>query len=337
VFEEFKVINQSRIANLARRARNRLEEEWLSLKIQAKWSRDKAYLPLTLEHRELYDIIHRLCWRELHDFPNLVNCRDFNDRIQWLKLFDQDQEMVRCCDKIQVRDFVCERIGKEYLTKLYQVCDTFDQIDFGCLPNQFVIKTNHDSGTVILVRDKQKLDKSAAKARIESSLKQPYGWQNGEWAYAFVQPKISIEEFIEPDQAAPPADYKFYVVEGKVRFVHYIYDRGCNTKEQTISPSGDDLKTELYPSFKYGAAFQKPRCWEEMKYVAEKLGKGFKCVRVDLFSSQDKIYAGEMTFWPMFGCYKGDGQKLLGQLLNFDRKTFKSPIYISLRENKNRS
>jgi len=317
--------------NLIRRVHNRLQRDWLSLRIQSKWVRDKWRLPLTAEHWELYDIIHRSCWRELHDFPNLVNCRDFNDRIQWLKLFDQQEEMVRCSDKIQVRDYVRERVGDKYLVKLFQVCEEFEQIDFDTLPKQFVIKTNHDSGTVILVNDKAQFDRSTARSYVANAMSKRHGWYNGEWAYAAIHPRVLVEEFIDPQCAKPPPDYKFYVADGKVRFVHFIYDRGFGTKEQTVDVDGNDLAVELYPSFKLGKGFRRPDCWEEMISVAENLGKNFTCVRIDMFCSQNHIYVGEMTFWPMFGCYKGKGQKKLGQLLDFDRTTFRPPIYHQLR------
>lgn len=287
-------------------------------------------MPLSISHRELYEIIHRLCWRELGEFPNLVDCRDFNDRIQWLKLFDHSREIVRCSDKILVRDYIRERVGEQYLVNLYQVHDHFDQVDFDALPTSFVIKTNHDSGTVILVNDKSQFDRQASALRIESALKQSYGWLNGEWAYSYVQPKILVEEYIDPFNHAPPSDYKFYCVEGKVRFCHYIYDRGFDTKEQTVDIEGNDLETELYPSFKLGKDFKKPPQWQQMIWVAEQLSQGFKCVRVDLFCTENCIYAGEMTFWPMAGVYKGKGQKKLGQLLDFDRTTYKPFLLIEL-------
>jgi hypothetical protein len=303
------------------------------LVIRIKWQWDRFHLPLTPDHWELYKIIHKLSWRELKEFPNLIRCRDFNDRMQWLKLFDQSETIVRCSDKILVRDYIRERIGDSYLVNLYQTCEHFTRIDFEALPNCFVIKTNHDSGTVILVRDKGQLDKLAAQTRINNSLKHEYGWQNGEWAYAFVRPRILVEEFIEPEKLTPPPDYKFYVIEGKVRFIHYIYDRdysydhGSRTKEQTLDPEGNDLVTPLYPTFQYGNAFQIPKCWKEMTWVAEQLGNGFKYVRVDLFCWNNRAYAGEMTFWPGAGLYKGKGQQKLGQLLSFDRRTYKAPVY----------
>ena len=318
-------------ARLLRTGRARFQAKVLDARIRLKWISDRRRLPLTENHWELYANCHRASWRELQDLPNLVNPRDFNDRIQWLKLFDQTEEHVRCSDKIRVRDYVRERVGNKYLVQLYQTCDSFDKIEFDRLPKSFVIKTNHDSGGVVLVRNKDEFDKAAARERIESSLQQTYGWENGEWAYAFVQPRVLVEEFIDPETNISPADFKFYVVNGVVKFMHYISERGSMTKEQTISPEGEDLATSLYPSFRLANSFQKPGCWQEMKDVAEQLGSGFKCVRVDLFHHQGCIYAGELTFWPMYGCYKGEGQKVLGQLLDFDRTTFKPPIYQQLR------
>lgn len=325
-----------KVISFPKRAKAKLSRIWLTTKIQAKWLYDKHYLPLTPDHYELYDIIHRLYWSKLHDFPNLINCRDFNDKIQWLKLFDQNPKIVRCSDKILVRDYIRERVGDEYLVKLYQVHDHFSQIDFGTLPQSFVIKTNHDSGSVILVRDKSNFDFHSGKSRIEAALKRPYGWENAEWAYAYIKPKVFVEEFIDPESSTPPPDYKFYCIDGVVRFVHYIYDRGFDTKEQTLDPEGNDLATELYPSFKLGKGFRKPTVWNQMISVAERLGSGFKCVRVDLFCSSDRIYAGEMTFWPMAGHYKGKGQKKIGKFLDFDRSTFKPLLLPELEKTQSR-
>ena len=328
---------KARLNNLIKRFKVKFSKILLSARIKLKWLTDKLSLPLTPEHYELYNIIHRYYWNKLHDFPNLINCRDFNDKIQWLKLFDQSHEIIRCSDKILVRDYVKERVGEQYLVKLYQVHNHFSEIDFDSLPQSFVIKANHDSGTVILVRDKSKLDYQVAEAKIEASLQQLYGWDNGEWAYSYIQPRVFVEEFIEPENPQPPADYKFYCIEGNVKFVHYIYDRGIDPKEQTVDPQGRDLATELYPSFKLGTDFKKPLVWDEMITIAESLGKGFKCVRVDLYCSGDRIYAGEMTFWPMAGCYKGEGQKKLGKYLDFDRTTFKHLILPELKKSRSRS
>ncbi len=109
-----------------------------SARIRLKWWLDQRKLPLTPNHFELYTIVHRLCTKELGEFPNLINCHDFNDKIQWLKLFDQSAEVVRCNDKLGVREHVRERVGSEYLVHLYQVHDHFVQLDFNALPTALV-------------------------------------------------------------------------------------------------------------------------------------------------------------------------------------------------------
>ena len=151
------------VAGSLSRLRNKIIRLVSNSKIIAKWSVDFMRLPLQASHFEMYFIIHRLCFRELGRFPCLVKCQDFNDRIQWLKLFDQDREIIRCSDKLGVRERVKERLGESYLAKVYQVAHRFSEIRFENLPSQFVIKTNHDSGTVLVVRDKSKLGYEAAK------------------------------------------------------------------------------------------------------------------------------------------------------------------------------
>lgn len=309
----------------------------LSGALDIKWMWDRAILPLTPEHKELYRIIHRKSWRELKKFPNLIRCSDFNDRMQWLKLFDQSEDIVRCSDKILVRDYINERIGDQYLVKLYQVCDHFHEIDFEKLPHSFVIKTNHDSGTVFIVNDKSTLDRQKVGAYVELALARAFGWLNGEWAYSYIVPKVFVEELIGEVNSAPPADYKFFCVDGNVKFCHFICDRGKDTKEQTVDRFGNDLATELYPAFKLSTEFKKPGRWDEMIAIAEQLSSGFKFVRVDMYFVDNRIYAGEMTFWPMAGFYKGEGQKVLGRLLNFDRASYRPFVLAELEKKVSRS
>ena len=159
-----------------KKIKKKLGKMKLNFILQRKWNHDCRYLPLTAAHWELYDIIHRRYRKKFGRFPNLVDCQDQNERVQWLKLFDQDREIVRCANKITVRDYVRERIGDQYLVKLYQVHDHFDQIDFDALPKAFVIKTNHDSGTVFLVRDKTQMDKQSLELQIEAALRKPVSY-----------------------------------------------------------------------------------------------------------------------------------------------------------------
>jgi len=302
----------------------------LEHRIRKKWHSDVLYLPLCEDHFELYQIIHRHYWGTLKEFPNLIEPRGFNDRVQWLKLFDQSTDIIEHADKVQIKTIVQDKLGKGYTADMLQVGRQFTDIDFDDLPTQFVLKANHDAGSVRLIPEKVSIDRHELRNFFDAALSKKFGWEWGEWGYRFIPPKIFAESFIETDDGYPPVDYKFYCCDGRVRFMHFIYDRHISPKEQTIDVDGLDMKQSLYPSFPLGDAFTKPDDWQEMIRISEELSRGFKFVRVDLYRSSNGILVGEMTFWPMQGVYKGDGQRILGQMLDFDLTTFKPPIVNSL-------
>ena len=304
-----------------------LRKAALTAWIHAKWHRDKMSLPLTQDHWEIYDLIHRASWRRLEKLPDLRDPQDYNDRVQWLKLFDQREDMICLGDKIAVRDYIREKTGDRYLTKLLQVCDTFDEIDFDRLPDRFVIKANNDSGNVLLVTDKAKLDKSEARRRMELSLGRVYGWSGGEWHYAFMKPKLMVEEFLETGTDLPPSDYRFHCVNGRVRWIQNDIPFEPKMKEVIVDPQGRPMKVHFSSHKIYCEEFTKPARWDEMTKLAETLSAGWKYVRIDMFVCRDQIYAGEITFTPYAGFYKGEGQKVMGKLLDFDRKSFTEPVY----------
>ncbi len=324
----------NRCTRLARKAK-RLE---LELGIHLKWPADARFLPLTNDHKDLYWIIHRLCHRELNRLPSLRNCNDFNDHIQWLKLFDQDREIIRCCDKIRLRERVAERVGKEYLATLYQVADQFSGINTSSLPSEFVIKTNHDSGTVLVFQNREMLDDEKVKQRFDEALKRPYGWNNGEWAYSYVKPKIFVEEFLNDGMGSgPPPDYKFHCVNGEIRWMQFVFDRGSHIKECIVDPDGAPMGLHLSQRMTPVNEFTKPLNWSDLCRVAEAMATGFKYVRVDLYNlSPQRIVCGELTFYPWMGCYKTEGQKILGRLMDFERKTVKPFLIPTLESESSR-
>lgn len=297
-----------------------------------KWISDRRRLPLTPAHYDLYRIIHIRYMERLGRLPDLVNCPGFNDKIQWLKLFDQRPEVVSCSDKLLLRAFVESRLGPGYTPRLYQVGERFSDIDLSTLPRAFVIKTNHDSGSVILVRDKESLDVERARRRIDGSLKRRYGWKKGEWAYRWIVPRVFVEEFLSPDAATPPADFKFHCVDGRVKWLHYIYDRGMDTKEAIVDRDGVCLGISLFNKLKTVTEFERPEEWDRLVRIAESLATDFRYVRVDLYLVDGQIFVGEMTFHPKNGCYPGEGQLQLGKLMDFDRSYVKPLLCAPLEE-----
>ena len=309
---------------------SQLSRSLLSVIISIKWLYDRLTLPLIKDHLELYRIIHRLCWEELGKFPDLINCRDYNDKIQWLKLFDQSRETVICSDKIKSREFIDKRVGNKYLPSVYQVHDHYCQIDFSTLPKIFVIKTNHDSGGVFPVQDKHQIDHEQLGAAVERALSTAYGWESGEWAYSYVCPKVFVEEFLAGDEGHSPPDYKFHCSDGKVLWLQFIRDRATEVKEVIVLPEGQVTSIHFDRNMSHDEKFTLPTNWEEMKRVAGDLSRGFKYVRVDLYLSRGHIYVGELTFFPLKGCYRGEGQRVLGRLVDFERDTVKPFLLPSL-------
>ncbi|QIJ82040.1 hypothetical protein GU700_22720 [Methylobacterium sp. NI91] len=299
-------------------------EPLLDSRINVKWIEDSKLLPLTELHFGLYKIIHYRFHSLLGRFPNIVDGTSFNDKMQWLKLFDQSYDQIRCSDKILVKDYATERVGSSYILPAQQIFKNIEEILPDLLPKEFVIKANHDSGTVIVVRDRDAIDFDALKNRLAHSISKPYGWSDGEWAYRFVVPKIFIESLLNPARDASLADYKFFCGEGQVKFVHYIYDRNQSAKEIIVDSRGRRLDLSIH--FPQGDVFNKTSEWDEMIWVAERLSCGFKFVRVDLYNHEGRIFVGELTFWPMCGMYQGDGQTRLGPLLDFCQRSTRAPI-----------
>lgn len=277
---------------------------WLPIRL--KWRRDRRHLPLDPAQFELYANIHETFWWALLRFPNLVAPRSRNDAIQWLKLFDYRPDSVACCDKIAMREIVRDRVGDRYLVELYQVHDRFDQIDFGALPRSCVIKTNHNSGPVFLVPDLSRLDRASVGRQIEQKLREVYGWDKGEWAYAGVTPKVLVEEHLAPDSEAPPPDYKFHCDGGRVRWCAHFTDRHREAKVEHVTRDGMPMHGGADgQAYAAGDHFVKPAVWDEMVAVAERLAEGFQLLRVDMYCIGSRICVGELTLWPGSGMARG--------------------------------
>ncbi len=305
-----------------RRAHAQVEEE-----IVAKWEQDLDYVHLTAAHRDLYFEIHRCHKKALGSYPSIVAPKSYNECIAWLMLFDQRPELPACMDKYAVRRIVEEQIGAEHLTELYGCYDSFDAIPFDQLPRSFVIKATHDSGSVFLIRDKEKLQRRKIKKSINKSLARIYGARKGEWAYKHIVPRIIIEEYLGDTSEPPPPDYKFHCADGRVRWLQYIFDRGTNTKEATYSREFESLDLHLDRDFAFTPSpVERPANWTRLVEVAERLARGFKYVRVDLYDINGRVVFGELTFFPRAGCYITDDNVKFGGLLDIDTSTALPPV-----------
>lgn len=229
---------------------------------------------------------------------DLNNPRTFNEKIQWLKLYNHMPLYTQLVDKYNVRDYVKEKIGEEYLTKCYGVYLRFEDIDFDKLPNKFVIKCTHDCGSVVLCDSKSKIDKSKIGKKLNSALSRNYYYQGREWPYKNVIPRIIVEEYLEDHTTNDLYDYKFFCFNGvpKVLFVSIGRQAG-NLQLNFYDLEFNKLPFERgYPNF--DKRIPKPKNFEKMIELAAKLSEGIPFVRVDFYDFEDRIVFGEMTFSP---------------------------------------
>ena len=231
---------------------------------------------------------------------NLENPREFNEKIEWYKVFYRPKIMNQLVDKYEVRPYVEEKIGAQYLNELYAVYDDANQVNFDILPNKFVVKANHTNSDNLIVTDKDSLDKQKAIKRFKKWLgKNQYYRKGQEWAYKDVKPKLVIEKFLKEKDKNTLVDYKFYCFNGVPKFIDVHIDReedhkqGCFDLEFNLLPFG---KSKSYKSI--SSDIEKPSNLEEMVKLSEILADKFPFVRVDFYSVNGKSIFGEMTFYP---------------------------------------
>lgn len=233
---------------------------------------------------------------------DLKNPQTFNEKLQWLKLYDRNPEYTKMVDKYEVRKYIAEKIGEEYLIPLLGVWDSFDEIDFDKLPDQFVLKCNHDSGGLVICRDKSKLDIEAARKKINKSLKRDFFKITREWPYKDVKPRIIAEKYMS-DSDGKFIDYKFFCFNSFVHNVMVCVDRELgDTKFYFFDKNWDLLRlNKRGKNAPENFSLPKPENMEKMFEIASILSKGTVFSRIDLYNTDGKIYFGEITFFPSSG------------------------------------
>lgn len=206
-------------------------------------------------------------------------------------------------DKVAVKEFIGRKLGPGFVFPLYGKWDSFDEIDFDLLPDQFVLKCNHDSGTVVLCKNKGSFDKAEAKRRLEGALHRNYYLAFRETPYKHVKPMIFAEQFMQNDGLEELLDYKFFCFNGEPKIMKVDFGR----TEGNHHANYYDMDMNLLPfglSTSYplpDREFQRPDGFSEMVRIAEKLSEGIPFVRIDLYNLSGRIYFGEFTFFPASG------------------------------------
>lgn len=246
--------------------------------------------------------LQMMFYLELGKHLDLENPKSFNEKLQWLKLNDRKDIYTKLVDKYEVKRYIADALGEEYIIPTIGDWEHFEDIDFQQLPEQFVLKCSHDSGGLVICRDKGSLDIEKAKLKLTRSLKNNYYYHGREWPYKNVKPRIIAEKLLVDNNDDDLRDYKFFCFNGKVkcfkidfdRFLEHhanYYDRDC-----CLLPFGE---LQFYP--KPEKQLEMPSKLEEMICLAEKLANGFPFLRVDFYEVDNRIFFGELTLFPASG------------------------------------
>lgn len=243
---------------------------------------------LETKKREIAERYEMLMGRQL----DWENPKTYTEKLNYSKLLCANEEKTLLTDKILVRDWVVKKIGAEYLVPLLGVYDQYKDIDFSSLPDKFVLKCNHDSGSVTIVNEKAKMDHKLLKKRYNFWMKRNFADSQHEMHYSDIVPKIMVEKHMGTNIN----DYKFLCFDGEPMYCWVDSDRFVDHKRDIY-----DMEWKLQPFNQYhfdnaDVPLEKPMQFEEMREIAKILSAGFDHVRVDLYVIDGKVYFGEMTF-----------------------------------------
>lgn len=297
-----------------------------------KFIRNPGLIFKSLGHREFLNWIPDSLYLKISYYIStskrlrLKDPKTFNEKLQWLKLYYRKPIMTKCVDKYEVRAFIMEKIGAEYLIPLVGgPWKRFDEIDFDKLPEQFVLKCTHDSGGLVICRDKSKLDIQKTRQKIEKCLRHNYFWGGREWPYKDIKPHIIAEKYMEDhaetSDSSGLVDYKFYCFNGQPQFLyiskglenHASAHISFLTLEWEFAP----FRRDDYAPFE--TLPKRPDNFTEMLQLCKVLASDFPFVRVDLYEIDGKVYFSELTFSPCSGFMPFNEEKYdleIGQMID---------------------
>ena len=276
----------------------------------AKFFPDELYLKLLFRLRMGYKL-------------NLDNPQTFCEKLQWLKLHNRKPEYTQMVDKYDAKRYVADIIGEEYIIPTIGVWDRVEDIDFDKLPNQFVLKCTHDSGGIVICKDKSQLDIAATKKLLRRGLKKNYYWQNREWPYKNITPRIICEQYMVDESGYELKDYKWFCFDGVAKALFIATDRGVKGEETKFDFYDTEFNHLPFTNGHPNASkeIKKPAGFEQMKQLASQLSKGQPHLRVDFYDINGKIYFGELTFYHWSGTMPFDPMEwdyTFGSWINLD-------------------
>jgi hypothetical protein len=235
-------------------------------------------------------------------WPDLKHPKTFNEKLQWLKLHDKHPEYTKMVDKIEAKKYVASVIGEKNIIPTLGIWNSVDEIDWDSLPNQFVIKVTSDSGGIVVCKDKKKLDIDKAKKKLKKGWGKNYYKYNKEYPYKDLKPRIIAEQYMT-NSGQELYDYKVHNFNGIPRIILLCRDRYSETglKEDFYSCDWEHLNISRPDHGNALEVIARPNELDEMLHLSEKLAKGITFVRSDFYIIDNKVYFGELTFFPASG------------------------------------
>lgn len=278
------------------------------------WMSDKWYL--------------KALWKRTFGYElDLKHPKTFNEKLQWLKLYDRRPEYTIMVDKYRAKQWVADRVGQEYVIPTLAVYQSVDEIDLDKLPNQFVLKCNHDSGNVVICKDKSTFDLDGAKTKLGDALKKNYYWDWREWPYKNVKRCIIAEKYLKNDDTDDMTDYKMMTFNAKVKCAFTCTNRRSG---QGLNVTFFDTDWERLPFERNYPAdvkpIAKPASYAEMVEIAERLSEHLPFSRIDFYEVKGRPYFGEITLYPGAGFEPFDPNewdKRLGEWIELPDKNVK--------------
>lgn len=260
------------------------------------WLVDKlSFIPDSLYLKVVY-------WIKTGRRLNLKKPVGFNEKLNWLKLHNIHEEYAELVDKLAVREYIKKKLGEKHLIPLLGSWEHFSEIDFETLPEKFVLKCSHDSGSVKIITDKKNIDKNELKFFFERRLKvNPYNLGR-EYPYKKLKPRLIAEKFMESSDGSGLNDYKFFCFDGEPRIMYVATERAVEARFDFFDMDFTHLNIQNIHD-NSDKTIAKPRTFEKMKEIARQLSQGMKFVRVDLYEINGEVYFGEFTFFHGGGFY----------------------------------
>ena len=256
---------------------------------------------------------------------NLKNPKEYNEKLQWLKLNDRKPEYSTMVDKYEVRGYIKDLLGDKYLIPCLGIYDSVDDIDIDALPDRFVLKCTHDSGSVEICKDKSSFDIEGARHRLSQAMKRNYYATYREWPYKYVKPRIIAEGYLEGD-GGDLKDYKVMCFNGEAKIIEVHENRFVEGKVHT--QTFYDREWNIVPLTQVETVTvdrpgERPRQLDEILRLSELIAKDMYHARIDWYIEGDKIYFGEITFFDGSGFESfstPEMERMLGDMINLPEK-----------------